>query len=139
MKRYDISGHHVELEITEREMIQNRRVAKSTLEKIKALDCQIALDDFGVGYSNIDYLTDLPIDVIKIDYSLMKSIPSSYKHVQLIQAMIHLCHKLELKVVAEGIEKKEQLDWIKNAGCDYFQGYYKSRPLPEADFNQLIK
>ncbi len=109
------------IEITESSYIKNLEAAQSVLSTLKQTGCKIALDDFGTGYSSLYYLSKLPIDYIKIDKTFIDRI---YEDDTLIKIIIQLGHMLNLKVVAEGVETKEQLETIKSFGCDIIQGFY---------------
>ncbi len=103
---------------------------------LKQKGFKIAIDDFGKGFSSLSYLSELPVDIVKIDKAFVQSIPGDQKKEAVAAHIMNLAHSLELKVVAEGFEKKEQVDFFKNIGCDNFQGYYFSRPLP---LDELLK
>lgn len=93
----------------------------------------IALDDFGTGYSALSRLAELAIDCIKIDKHFIDNILVKDTHQLIIQDLISMCHRLGLRVVAEGVEKEEQLRYLKESGCDVMQGYLFSKPLPEEE------
>ena len=98
---------------------------------------KIALDDFGINYSSLSYLKTLPIDVLKLDKTFVSSIATQPKELAISESVIYLAHKLNLKVVAEGIETAVQHDILKAFGCDSAQGYLYSRPLPPSQFEKL--
>ena len=97
------------------------------------------LDDFGTGYSSFNYIKTLPIDVVKIDRSLLVNIETDIKAKSIVETMIKLCHNLELKVVCEGVEELAQVEILKNINCDYIQGYYFSKPLEKKQFDIFLK
>ena len=107
-----------------------------TLEKLKKLGVTLALDDFGTGYSSLSYLRTLPIDVLKIDKSFIDGILIEQKSEYIINSIVDLSHYLNLLVVAEGVENKNQLDYLKKISCDVIQGYYFSKPI---EFNNAMK
>ena len=119
-------------EITETAIINDIEDSVKALEIIHEMGIQIALDDFGTGYSSLTYLQRLPIDIIKLDKSFVWSIGSDDNKFFIVQTVIDLAHNLGMKVVAEGVETLEQLEFLKKSGCDYAQGYYFSKPI-EAD------
>ena len=110
--------------------MDNMDSAKLILGKIKAMGIQIAIDDFGTGYSSLSYLKDLPVDTIKIDQAFIHDIPLNEKDMQICSVIIYLAKQLNYKVVAEGVETKEQMDFLIKSDCDLMQGYLFSRPVP---------
>lgn len=135
-----INPNLIQFEITESFLIQDENT-KQCLKKLNNLGISIAIDDFGKGYSSFSYLSDLPIDTVKIDKSFIIDIDekSEYKKIQLIKGIIELCHSLELIVIAEGVETKFQNILLKNNNIDKIQGYYYSRPLNYNDFVEFYK
>ena len=99
-----------------------------TLFDLKALGLKIALDDFGTGYSSLNYLTKLPIDVLKIDRSFVIDLLSNPKSKCIVENIINLSHQLGIEVVAEGVEDKSQVEYLRTILCDVVQGYYFSKP-----------
>lgn len=120
----------IEIEVTETALMDDPEVAIRTLEYIKSLGMSIAIDDFGTGYSSLAYVKRLPVDVLKVDLSFVRDIGIDVKTEAIIKSTIALAHNLGLKVVAEGVETKEHVEFLSKAGCDIFQGYYFSKPLP---------
>jgi len=110
----------------------------ATLKRIKALGVTMTLDDFGTGYSSLRYLASFPFDAIKIDRSFVTKCTEQPDNLVLIRTIIAMGHSLEKRVVAEGIETKEQLDLIQGYGCDEAQGYYFSPPVPPDEFAELL-
>jgi EAL domain-containing protein (putative c-di-GMP-specific phosphodiesterase class I) len=109
------------------------------LTKIKNLGIQVSVDDFGTGYSSLAYLKKLPIDKIKIDKSFIADIPYNRDDVIITKAIINLGRNLNLKIVAEGVKTNIQFQFLKDNGCDYFQGEYFSMPIDEKEFEKLLK
>lgn len=136
LKFYDLSAEYIEFEITESIIMKSAEKNISTLEKLKKLGVSLALDDFGTGYSSLSYLRTLPIDVLKIDKSFIDGIIIEEKSEYIINSIVELSHYLSLLVVAEGVETKEQLDFLKKISCDVIQGYYFSRPV---EFDEAIR
>ena len=97
-----------------------------------------ALDDFGNGNSNLDYLIDMPVNILKLDQNMTKAYFNKMKARYVVDAMNSMVHDMGLKIVAEGIETKEQLDVLEELGIDYIQGYYFSRPLPAEQFLEFL-
>jgi EAL domain-containing protein (putative c-di-GMP-specific phosphodiesterase class I) len=100
---------------------------------------QLAVDDFGAGYSSLTYLSKFPVDELKIDQSFVKGLPEQRQSAAIIGAVVGLARELDLKVVAEGVELKSQLDYLRARGCHQYQGYLCSRPVPPAPMMQLLQ
>ncbi|MBI4710496.1 MAG: EAL domain-containing protein, partial [Nitrospirae bacterium] len=98
-----------------------------------------AIDDFGTGYSSLSYLKAFPIDMLKIDRSFMMGVTINQSDAAIVNAIIAMAHILKLKVIAEGVETEEQLQFLRSGLCDDVQGYFFSRPLPPDEFEQLLK
>lgn len=126
----------VELEITETCLIENMQESIQQLVKLRERGFSLAIDDFGTGYSNLSYLKQLPIDTIKIDKSFLQDIPTDKNNVEIVSAVIAMAHKLNLKVVAEGVETAEQFEFLQQCRCDQVQGYYLCKPI---GLNALIE
>ncbi len=109
------------------------------LEQLSAMGVLVSVDDFGTGYSSMSYLRRFPIDKLKIDRVFINEIASRPEDASIVRAIVSLAHSLNLKVVAEGVETPAQLDFLKTAGCDEYQGYHYSRPLPADQFQRLIR
>ena len=133
-KQYDISPSNLEIEITERTTVDNNIDMKEILEKIKEKGFSIAIDDFGTGYSSLNMLEMLPIDMIKIDKSFIDRIGEKNETINLLEIILLISKKLNLKTVAEGVEKREQVEYLKKENCDFIQGYFYAKPL---DFDAL--
>lgn len=118
------------LEITETALLHDPDMALRNLEALRALGVRIALDDFGMGYSSLSHLKRLPVDLLKIDCSFVAGIGQEAHDEEIIRAMVALGHGLGLKVLAEGVETAEQLEWLRRVGCDMAQGYHLGRPMP---------
>lgn len=128
-----VSGHCLELEITEDSIIRNPSQVNSILNRLKHQNIKFSIDDFGTGYSSLSYLHQFSVDSLKIDRSFIQGIapqPSSLSNLQIANTIIQLAENLQLSVIAEGIETLEQLSILEDLDCTYGQGYYFSRPLP---------
>lgn len=130
LAKYPIDPSRLELEITETLLMENMNAGMEAIREIKELGVSIAIDDFGTGYSSLSYLKKLPVDTIKIDREFIKDIPDSESDMQISSVIIFLAKQLNFKVVAEGVETKEQLVFLKANQCDLAQGYLFSRPVP---------
>lgn len=129
---------HLEIEITESVLMNSFEHNLKLINQMKELGCSIALDDFGTGYSSFNYLTQIPIDTLKIDKSFIDGICSNEKDRCIADSIINLAHKMDISVVAEGVEDNEQLQILQNQFCDTLQGYLFSKPLNSTDFIELL-
>ena len=127
----------IEIEITEGALIDNFDVALKHIEKIKNLGISVSLDDFGTGYSSFSYLSQMNIDVLKIDRSFILGLENEKQRI-IVDAIISFSNNLGIKIVAEGVETKQQAEWLKSHGCDYGQGYLYSKPIPFKKFVKLL-
>jgi diguanylate cyclase (GGDEF)-like protein/PAS domain S-box-containing protein len=130
---------NLELEITESTLMDNVESAILTMRYIKEMGIAIAIDDFGTGYSSLSYLKRFPIDILKVDRSFVMDIPNDLNDMAITAAVIAMAHKLNLRVVAEGIEPKEQMDFLRSNRCEYGQGYLIARPMPIADLEDYLQ
>ena len=137
MKKYQINGAQIELEITENVVLQDIRQVISKLKFLSRYGIRFAIDDFGMGYSSLSYLQQLPLNNLKIDRSFISSIQSSSDSSSIISAVVSMAQEMNMEIVAEGVETEVQLDYIRNIGCPIVQGYYFARPMPEADAKEL--
>ena len=117
----------------------NHPEAKNVIERLKSLGVRFALDDFGTGYSSLSYLNRFPVDTLKIDKSFISEVPFNASNVALVEAIIAMGHGLHLRVIAEGVETREQLDFLRARGCDLAQGYFFSAPVPADAFAALAR
>ncbi len=131
-------AEHIEFEITESILIESLESSLNKLNEIRSLKISISLDDFGQGYSSLTYLRMLPINTLKVDKSFIESYNENYRNSQIVCAIIELAHGLGLEVVAEGVETKEQYEFLKESDCDMIQGYLISKPLPMPEAERLI-
>jgi EAL domain-containing protein (putative c-di-GMP-specific phosphodiesterase class I) len=129
----------LELELTETVLMTRADSTAAVLQTLRERGVQIAIDDFGTGYSNLSYLQKFPVDCLKIDQSFIRQISTVGQEVALVTAIINMAHTLNLRVVAEGVETKEETAFLKANGCDEAQGFYFSRPLNAKAFAQLLE
>lgn len=132
-------AQHLELELTESALMEREAEAVQILQKIRDLGVCLAIDDFGTGYSSLAYLKRFPLDVLKIDKAFIADIPQNEDDKEIAAAIIAMAHILRLKVLAEGVETQEQMAFLQQTGCDYYQGYYMSPALPAVDFAALVR
>lgn len=138
MKRYNIAGKHLELEVTEAGVLKDEKVAVELLNKFRELDISIALDEFGTGYTSISFLQNLPIDVLKIDRCFISDSRENDSGRQLFESVVGIAKNLDLVTVANGVEDEQQLAFIEEVQCDYVQGYCFSEPIPSGDVLQFM-
>lgn len=138
LTREKIPANDVTIEITENTAMHNIESGKNTLNELKKLGVQIAIDDFGTGYSSLNYLRAFPSDVIKFDRSFVSDLGSQEINEEILKSLIPLCHRLNKKVVVEGIESKQQYELLKNLSINGFQGYYLSYPVTVMEASKLL-
>src|SRR5690606_5770320 len=139
LERTGFPARQLEIEITESSYIEREEEVTPLLHKLREMGVSIAIDDFGTGYSSLAYLRDMPCDYIKIDRSFITDIPHDAKQCNLTSAIIGLAKSMSFKVVAEGVETKEQLDFLAAQGCDLVQGYYFAPALPKNELEALLE
>jgi len=128
---YNLQPRYLELEITENVVMTDINTAMNTIVSLQNMGIKVSIDDFGTGYSSLAYLRKLPIDKIKIDRSFINEVASNDSDMTIVKSMIDLSHGLGKRVLAEGVETVEQLNVLRNLGCDAVQGYFINKPLPE--------
>jgi diguanylate cyclase (GGDEF)-like protein len=133
-----LAPEHLEMEITEGAAMQDAEGTIETLEQLKAAGVRVAIDDFGTGYSSLSYLKRLPIDILKIDKSFMREVPHDAENVAIVRTIVALGSTMKLRCHAEGVETREQLDFLRAEGCDRAQGYLLGKPLRLAEFLALL-
>ena len=136
------SGYHadkLEIELTESSFMQREEQTVEMLHALRAKGIRLAIDDFGTGYSSLSYLTRFPIDVLKIDKSFVDNIPYEKESSTIVVAIIEMSKALGFQVLAEGVEQQEQLDFLAEKGCNIYQGYIKSKPIPAQEFEKLLE
>lgn len=133
LKEFQLPPKYLELEITERILLENSALVKDILDKLKKLDIAVAVDDFNTGYSSLNYIKQFPFDVLKIDRSFISGIPNNTQDCAIAKSIIDLAHSLGKKVCAEGIENQNQLKFLIKNRCDFGQGYLFSQPFPGDD------
>ena len=137
--QHELAPSYIEFELTESIVMSDPEEAARNLHALKQLQVKLALDDFGTGYSSLAYLKRFPFDFLKIDRAFITDITRSPKDAMIATAVIAMGHSLNLRVVAEGVETEEQLDYLRRHRCDEIQGYYFSRPVPAAEFEAMLQ
>ena len=112
---------------------------RNQLGRLHELGVNLAIDDFGVGYSSLGYLRDFPVDLLKIDRSFITSVTERHDDSVITRAVINLAHNLGIRVIAEGVETEEQLDFLRQHGCNLVQGYLISRPIPAVELEKALE
>ncbi|MBL6987434.1 MAG: EAL domain-containing protein [Methylobacter sp.] len=138
LKETGFPAHYLELEVTESGLMDNHDKTRLMLDNLRQLGIQLAIDDFGTGYSSLSYLKHFPITKLKIDKSFIDDIPYKQDDMAIATTIIVMGHILGFKVLAEGVETPDQLAFLQEKGCDSYQGYIKSRPLPAQEFEELL-
>jgi len=138
LRKSGLAAQYLELEITESAVMQKAAEAIVTLEQLAAMGVHISIDDFGTGYSSLSYLKRFPIHTLKIDRSFIRDISENADDAAIVSAIIAMAHHLRLKVIAEGVETKDQLRHLRLLGSDEYQGYYRSMPLPAEEFERIL-
>jgi diguanylate cyclase (GGDEF)-like protein/PAS domain S-box-containing protein len=131
--------HALVLELTETVLMKRVDIAASTLKSLRARGIHLAVDDFGTGYSSLSYLRKFPVDTLKIDQSFVRQITTAPDDTTIVIAVIGMARSLNLRVIAEGVETKDELDFLQAHLCDEAQGYFFSRPVPPHDFAKLLQ
>lgn len=138
LEKYEVSPSEVELEITESILIDDLEEVKNKLLALKEYGFKISLDDFGTGYSSLSYLKGLPIDTLKIDKSFIDTVISDNNTKIITESIIYMVKRLGYETVAEGVETKEQFEYLKSIECDSIQGYFLGRPMPPDQVEMLL-
>ncbi|MCB2339204.1 EAL domain-containing protein [Clostridium estertheticum] len=139
LKETGLDPNDLEIEITENIIMKETEYIIESLKQLKQLGIKIAIDDFGTEYSSLNYIKQLPVDKIKIDISFVRGININNKDEAIIKVIIALAKNLELKVIAEGVETKDQIEFLKKEGCDEIQGYYYYKPMPAKKIEELME
>lgn len=134
-----LPAHMLELELTESMLVHDTQRVLYALEALKEIGVSLSIDDFGTGYSSLSYLKCFPLDYLKIDRSFVMDLPHDPNNGAIVRAVIDMAHTLGMKVIAEGVEKREQLDFLLAHDCDEIQGYYFSKPLPQVELAKLLE
>lgn len=139
LKKYEIDPKFIEIELTETALVKDYETIRQMFSELKKEGIQIALDDFGSGYSVLNTIVDLPVDIIKIDRGFMNSCTISQKGTIFLKQMIHMIRELGYRIVCEGVETQEQVEFLRSAGCDEIQGYWFAKPMPISEYETLME
>lgn len=139
IEKYGIDANLINLEITESASVTSRAVLLKNMQKLIEYGFTFSLDDFGKGQSNLMYVVEMPVSIIKLDYDMSKAFFNTPKAKQVVRAVVSMAHGMNLKLVAEGIETADEIDGMYKENIDYIQGYYYSRPLPMNEFLAFIE
>jgi len=134
-----LDSNHLEVEITESTLMRDESRVVTILEEIREMGVRVSIDDFGTGYSSLRYLREFPVDQVKIDRSFLRGVGTETAADDLVSAIISMCKALRLRTVAEGVETEEQLVFLRDHGCDEYQGYYFSPPVPADELVGLVR
>lgn len=136
VKKYEINPNLIEIELTENVVVENVEMAKKAEKNVRKLGFLVSMDDFGVGYSSFYMLKNINIDILKIDKSFSDEVMEDRRGKIILESIIDMAKKLEIKTVAEGIETKEQVEYLKKIGCNMVQGYYFEKPISIEEFEE---
>ena len=136
---HEVNPKFLELELTESIIVEDVESVIERMQSLKKHGFSISMDDFGTGYSSLNYLKRLPMDVLKIDQSFIRDVDKDPRDAAVVDTIISMSHFLGMEVIAEGVETREELDFLQMRGCPNYQGYYFSRPLPANDFDEWLK
>ncbi|MDD5250427.1 MAG: EAL domain-containing protein [Rhodocyclaceae bacterium] len=138
LQRIGLPTRFMAIEITESLLLDDSPEVAAQLAELRASGVQVALDDFGTGYSAMSYLNKFRVDYVKIDQTFVQGISDDINDRAIVEAIVAMAHKLRLKVIAEGVETERQRDFLATVGCDFAQGYFFARPMPQAEFEALL-
>ncbi|MDH5567050.1 MAG: EAL domain-containing protein [Myxococcales bacterium] len=139
LAEHDLDASHLEVEITESTLMRDETRVVSVLQELRGLGIRVSIDDFGTGYSSLRYLREFPVDQVKIDRSFLRGVGTETAADDLVAAILSMCKALHLNTVAEGVETEAQLTFLRDHGCDEYQGYFFSPPLAPDDLEPLLK
>ena len=138
LSRFGVAASRIKIEVTESLLMTEQEQATRMLNELRALGLHMSIDDFGTGYSSLSYLRTLPIDELKIDRSFLIDVATSSDSAAIVRAVLALAHSLDMEVVAEGVETRDQLDFLREHGCDAFQGFLFSKAVPAPEFEAML-
>ena len=139
IKQSEINPQHLTLELTEGVLIDDFKETIKKMQALKAMGIRFSIDDFGMGYSSLAYLKQLPLDQLKIDQSFVRDITHDPNDAAIVETIISMAHLMDLEVIAEGVESEEHVRFLVGKGCGAYQGYFYSKPISFSDFTELLK
>lgn len=139
MEKYQIDPHYINLEITESASMAAKKTLLENMRRLMEYGVYFSLDDFGTGQSNLNYIVDMPVNIVKFDREMSQAFFRDDKAKYVMNAAMQMIHGMKLKIVSEGIETKDQYLAMEELDIDYIQGYYFSKPLPEAEFLAFLQ
>jgi diguanylate cyclase (GGDEF)-like protein/PAS domain S-box-containing protein len=139
LDEFDIKTHLIEIELTESSLVDFHDTSLTVLRQIEEMGIRVTMDDFGTGYSSLSYLRNIPLSGLKIDRTFISDINKDENADKLVASIVSIAHGLGLEVVAEGVEEKYQADYLIALGCEYLQGYYFSRPIPQSEVGDILQ
>jgi EAL domain-containing protein (putative c-di-GMP-specific phosphodiesterase class I) len=139
LERYGVQPEQINLEITESLLVRGADAVIAIMNELRAMGMGLALDDFGTGYSSLAYLKKFPISTLKIDRSFVIGLPHEENDCAIARAIVTMAQQLRQEIVAEGVETAEQMNFLRELGCDQLQGYLFSQPVPAADFASMLR
>lgn len=138
VERYKIPPKYLHLELTESVFSDNAAMIQDAVFYLHKAGFTILMDDFGSGYSSLNVLKDVDLDVLKIDMKFFSKGGTAEKGAKIIEAVVKMAESLNMTVIAEGVEEQEQVDFLTKLGCDYIQGYYFAKPMPQEEYQRLM-
>jgi EAL domain-containing protein (putative c-di-GMP-specific phosphodiesterase class I) len=139
LKTHQVPSNLIELELTERMLMEDVRLVRQQLRSLRDMGVLVAVDDFGTGFSSLAHLKQYSIDRVKIDQSFVHDLPDAADSVAITRAIVQMSHSLGITVMAEGVETEAQREFLVRLGCDELQGYMFGRPMPEEKINILLR
>ena len=137
--KYDVPHNLVELELTESAFFEEKNIIMSTVNKMQNAGFHVSMDDFGSGFSSLNSLKDLPLDVLKLDAEFFRGDTEDERGEVIVGKTIELAKDLDMEIVAEGVEKERQVNFLAGVGCDMIQGFYFDKPMPCDEFEERMK
>ncbi|WP_053360702.1 bifunctional diguanylate cyclase/phosphodiesterase [Bacillus sp. FJAT-27251] len=138
LAEYELDGRLLEIEITENSLMKNEEYVKQTIGELKEMGIKIFIDDFGTGYSSFSYLNTYKLDGLKIDQSFIRNISAQSENASITSAMIKMAQLLNMEIIAEGVETREELEFLREHGCHHVQGYFFGKPVCAAEFEKRL-
>ena len=137
--KYQIDRELLHLEITESAYMNNPEELIEIVEELTMVGFHVEMDDFGSGYSSLNMLKNVPVQTIKLDWRFVDDLEENSKAGNIIGSVVRMAHGLGMRVISEGVETRQQADFLKNLGCDLMQGYYFAKPMPQEDYERLAR